>query len=309
MPLPAALAARLAKRGLVKAEERKPPQKPEEVEEVFAEDYDDPSNPEPAPEAPLQSADVPPSQVTMVHITPDKEPPTTETLIFETINCPNKWNPYHKCVTYCRTHWGVKEFLPEPVMLKRRDRHLRKYPLPDGWIEVADPKTGRYYYWSITTDQVSWLSPLHPKSTITLPADRLQAMLDSSARVTLNDKVNEEEQMDMESDLSDMSSSESSSEDERERRRDHGRDRRYGRGNQGDKKVSGNRRSKEDTLDPMDPASYSDIPRGSWSDGLDQRGKAKTGVDVTASGPLFQQRPYPSPGDVLRANREMSEKK
>ena len=38
------------------------------------------------------------------------------------------------------------------------------------------------------------------------------------------------------------------------------------------------------------------------------KGSAKTGVDVTASGPLFQQRPYPNPGAVLRANREMEKK-
>ena len=51
------------------------------------------------------------------------------------------------------------------------------------------------------------------------------------------------------------------------------------------------------------------FPSGGWSDGLDTRGKAKTGVDVTASGPLFQQRPYPSPGDILRANQGMKKKK
>ncbi|CAH8496539.1 unnamed protein product [Schistosoma rodhaini] len=58
-------------------------------------------------------------------------------------------------------------------------------------------------------------------------------------------------------------------------------------------------------LDPMDPASYGDIPRGTWSSGLEGvtgTPSAKTGVDSTASGPLFQQRPYPNPGDVLRAN-------
>lgn len=49
--------------------------------------------------------------------------------------------------------------------------------------------------------------------------------------------------------------------------------------------------------------------RGGWSEGLDQRGKAKTGVDTTASGPLFQQRPYPSPGDILRANQGLKKKK
>ncbi|CAH8432396.1 unnamed protein product [Heterobilharzia americana] len=58
-------------------------------------------------------------------------------------------------------------------------------------------------------------------------------------------------------------------------------------------------------LDPMDPASYGDVPRGTWSSGLEGISgapSAKTGVDITASGPLFQQRPYPNPGDVLRAN-------
>ncbi|XP_067012612.1 polyglutamine-binding protein 1 [Anabrus simplex] len=56
------------------------------------------------------------------------------------------------------------------------------------------------------------------------------------------------------------------------------------------------------TLDPMDPAAYSDTPRGSWSSGIERKNEAKTGADTTASGPLYQMRPYPSPGDVLRAN-------
>jgi len=47
-----------------------------------------------------------------------------------------------------------------------------------------------------------------------------------------------------------------------------------------------------------------DVCRGSWSSGLETRDSAKTGADVTASGPLFQQRPYPSPGAVLRMNKE-----
>jgi len=42
--------------------------------------------------------------------------------------------------------------------------------------------------------------------------------------------------------------------------------------------------------------------RGNWSTGLELKGAAKTGADVTAAGPLFQQRPYPSPGAILRMN-------
>ena len=43
--------------------------------------------------------------------------------------------------------------------------------------------------------------------------------------------------------------------------------------------------------------------RGTWSTGLDRGNEAKTGADTTASGPLFQQRPYPSPGEILRRNQ------
>ncbi|GAB4821496.1 hypothetical protein N2152v2_008542 [Parachlorella kessleri] len=54
-------------------------------------------------------------------------------------------------------------------------------------------------------------------------------------------------------------------------------------------------------IDPMDPAAYSDAPRGGWGSGL--VGSQPRAADTTAGGPLFQQRPYPSPGAVLRANQ------
>ncbi|WIA29403.1 hypothetical protein OEZ86_011907 [Tetradesmus obliquus] len=65
----------------------------------------------------------------------------------------------------------------------------------------------------------------------------------------------------------------------------------------------GRSRAKErDELDPMDPSAYSDAPRGGWSTGLE--GAQPSAADTTAGGPLFQQRPYPSPGSVLRANQK-----
>eukprot|EP00951_Prasinocladus_malaysianus_P046395 scaffold640391_cov37-Prasinocladus_malaysianus.AAC.1 len=57
-----------------------------------------------------------------------------------------------------------------------------------------------------------------------------------------------------------------------------------------------------DELDPMDPSSYSDAPRGGWTQGME--GCQPRAADTTAGGPLFQQRPYPSPGSVLRANHK-----
>ena len=48
------------------------------------------------------------------------------------------------------------------------------------------------------------------------------------------------------------------------------------------------------------------VCRGTWSSGLERGVEAKTGVDSTANGPLFQMRPYPSPGAVLKMNKEKS---
>ncbi|TVU36059.1 hypothetical protein EJB05_17971 [Eragrostis curvula] len=63
-------------------------------------------------------------------------------------------------------------------------------------------------------------------------------------------------------------------------------------------------RAEDDELDPMDPSSYSDAPRGGWVVGL--KGVQPRAADTTAAGPLFQQRPYPSPGAVLRKNAEVA---
>lgn len=52
-----------------------------------------------------------------------------------------RFNRYHTCVEYCLKRWGSQKFEPPPTMLKKRDRMLKRYPLPEGWEEVADPLT------------------------------------------------------------------------------------------------------------------------------------------------------------------------
>ncbi|XP_005093361.1 polyglutamine-binding protein 1 [Aplysia californica] len=299
MPLPAALLARLSKRGIVEAKpDTKTSTKPEEVEEVFAEDYDDPSRPEnvsqPEPEPPQPQPLVPaPIPQAVLDIAGDGP------IFFDTTACPNRLNPYHECLAYCRKRYGMREWDPDDDVIRRRDRMLRKYPLPSGWVEVGDYDTGRYYYWNVNTDEVSWLSPSHPKAQVTRSAEALGLVgkignLDSDGEEPM-ETVQEEAETDSGSDTS--LSDEEDFIDKRGRVRDRGRVPELRKGH------------KREELDPMDPASYSDIPRGGWTDGLDTRGKAKTGVDVTASGPLFQQRPYPSPGDILRANQTLKKKK
>lgn len=306
MPLPPALLARLAKRGIVEEEKANEqdlngsskPAATEEVEEVFAEDYDDPSKPEQEEQMDpvVVEHQPPPMPMPVSLLPPEVRDIVGEGPIFhETTACPNRSNPYHECVCYCKKRYGMREWDPDDDMTKKRDRMLRRYPLPEGWVEVGDFDSGRYYYWNIHTDEVSWLSPTHPKAVASKSAEQLGLVgkignLDSEGEEIM-DTLQNLQPSDHEAEDQSSEDSDTSLSDEE------------------DTKKSKHGRGKKDELDPMDPAAYSDIPRGGWSEGLDQRGKAKTGVDVTASGPLFQQRPYPSPGAILRANQGLKKKK
>lgn len=279
MPLPPALLARLSKRGIIKNPEAK---KTEDVEEVFAEDYDEPSEP-------FTDLDAPETDVPAVEDEPES---------LETIACPNKSNPYHECSEYCRKRYGKKEFTPDADMDRRRLRMLNKYPLPEGWQEVPDLASNRYYYWNMLTDQVSWLAPLHPKAQITMSIAKVSESLKVPSKAG-NDSDGMENDSDMEDDDDDDDVSGSDLDEDSEEEED-GRKRKDWNSKREAKRA-------QEELDPMDPAAYSNAPRGTWSTGLDKRGEAKTGADVTATGPLYQQRPYPAPGDVLRMNRQLED--
>ncbi|KPP78628.1 hypothetical protein Z043_101852 [Scleropages formosus] len=239
MPLPPALLARLAKRGILKHSEQ------EAEEEIIAEDYDDNN------------------------------------------------------VDYEAT---------------------RSENLPPNWYKVFDPVCGLPYYWNVESDLVCWLSPNDPSAVITKAAKRLRAEMGEEWGERQFEKP------------------------ERERDREEIREKRlqrreesapYTKNKRGkycdDVRVMADpeqflvafllatelylqyqlyrRERKDEEMDPMDPSAYSDAPRGTWSTGLPKRNEAKTGADTTAAGPLFQQRPYPSPGAVLRANAELTKMK
>lgn len=304
MPLPPALLARLAKRGIINS-----PKEPEQTssvpedEEIIAEDYDEtPQHPEPfgqiAVAVPVETAE-----------------------IFDPFmgysGCPNKWNVYHDCNSGCRDQWKEPKQLDSSYERKRAAM-LKKYHLPDHWKEILDSGIGRYYYWNTETDLVSWLPPGHPRCQVSRSAATLRKeMLTERKKFQGNDDdskqvasaMNEDDDLDDDEAMTDASDA---SEDEtpvREQRRDHskdkrdhGRDRSSGGGDRRDRKRDHKGRAKRDEIDPMDPAAYGECERGSWSSGLPQRNEARTGADVTATGPLYQMRPYPSPGAVLRAN-------
>jgi len=299
MPLPPALAARLAKRGLLKS----PSADNEPVEEVIAEDYDDRHEPHSLIDTVSLGKTDRTTHALVSHDIDDEEfedMETTDGLVYEALLCPNRSNSYHACTEYCRQRWGCKRFKPDTSVADRHERLLRRYPVPTGWCEVGDPETSRFYYWNVETDEVSWLPPQHPRAIVTFSTEKRMDLV--VADTAPNEQYDSQGESDDEgsTDLDDENDDDHDFEEiERELKRKAQSDRDRGKDHR-----RGARRSMDESLDPMDPAAYSDVPRGGWATGLELRDSAKTGADVTASGPLFQQRPYPSPGAVLRMNKD-----
>ncbi|CAH1183661.1 unnamed protein product [Phaedon cochleariae] len=224
--------------------------------------------------------------------------------------CPNKSNVYHECNYWCERHWkGVPT--PDPKYFRNMQKLLGKFPLPMNWTEIFDKGSGRYYYWNMENDLVSWLPPKHPKSVKCQSAAKLREnrlkMREREERLEKEKDSEKQKEKDRERDRDsddEDRNSRSKNSDRRERDKDRERDRDDKR-HRRDDRYRGRKPTKKDEIDPMDPAAYSDIPIGNWSDGLETN---KTRADNTASGVLFQQRPYPSPGEVLAANKEKPKK-
>lgn len=272
MPLPPALAARLAKRGILKATPE--PVQNAEVpqaqtnEEIIAEDYDSKLD-DRAKEHFWEG-------IEGVNVDPIKGHK----------GCPNKSNIYHECSKYCVKRWKAGKPVPRENYLEYKKKALELWPLPPGWEEVYDEGCGQHYFWNVHNNLVCWLPPAHPRAVPTESAAHLR-----------------EERLLKEGDESDDSSEASDQEVPQQVHKEKKHERR-----EKDKDVVHHRnkrqRVKDNDLDPMDPAAYSDIARGSWTSGLDTH--AKTGVDSTATGSLYQMRPYPAPGAILAANAKQS---
>lgn len=211
--------------------------------------------------------------------------------------CPNKWNVFHICTVFCLERWGEGHQKPSKSYKERYLRLIERYPLPKNWISVWDSGCEAYYFWSKNDDFVSWLPPKHPKAVIGKAAATLRSEKDRPDLDAMDDELVV---------MPTISRSPPPTEENRYQRptavpkKTKSRDlEKILRSKKGRKQFH----ETSESLDPMDPAAYSDCGRGKWSSGLNVEGEGRTGVDSTASGQLFQQRPYPSPGDILRANQ------
>nr|CAG4634948.1 EOG090X0A6P [Alona affinis] len=277
MPLPPALAAKLAKRGILQQSDTnagsKTTQKSAEARELE-----------------LKLAEETAAQK-------EKEDQILELKLKGYKGCPNKWNPYHSCTPFCNEKWGEGKANPDAEYERRRQKMLMMYPLPEGWDAIYDPGTGRHYYWCLESDKVSWFPPGHPRACPVVAAAKMRENLSHNSSSD-SKELQLDREMGCDYEPTSLQDSVKKPLQVREKQQEEWT------------KPKGKPRVKfsdQGPLDPMDPASYSDIPRGSWSTGLASGDEAKTGVDATASGPLFQMRPYPSPGAILRANAGMKE--
>uniref|UniRef100_A0A1I7XSD6 Polyglutamine-binding protein 1 n=1 Tax=Heterorhabditis bacteriophora TaxID=37862 RepID=A0A1I7XSD6_HETBA len=266
MTLPPALLARLQKRGIVRTVN----------EEVIAESYDS---------------------------TEAKERKTLEENIAGAPGCPNKYNPYHVCVEFCYDQWreGIPEIRLSDSYLRKRRRMLAKFPLPEGWVEVYDAGVARHYYWNQDTDEVCWVSPRHPVAVIGEPAPRVaKEMIDRMDGSSQADKMETTVRGILTRFFSNPYFLVENNLFSYEKRKRTSNQAASSSSIQPKKAETGRARRKG--IDPMDPAAYGEAPVGKWSAGL--HAHDKTGADVTASGPLFQQRPYPAPGAILRQQKK-----
>jgi polyglutamine-binding protein 1 len=214
-----------------------------------------------------------------------------------------RWNVHHICTVFCLERWGEGAEKPSKAYKERFNRLLDRYPLPKkgNWVYIYDPGCQSFYFWNKEDNLVSWLPPKHPKAVIGKSAATLRNEKD---RPDMDTPDPEPEQQMM---TAPLNHSPPPQNEERYQRplvtkKTKSRDlEKILRTKKGRRQFYEN----SDVIDPMDPASYGECGKGRWSSGLqaEERGAA----DSTAGGTLFQQRPYPSPGDVLRAQGKRKE--
>uniref|UniRef100_A0A336K7P6 CSON000484 protein n=1 Tax=Culicoides sonorensis TaxID=179676 RepID=A0A336K7P6_CULSO len=311
MPLPAALLERLKKRGIVneKLSTTEPSEEKyhsdtddsgshsdnsskhiSDEEEIIAEDYDDTEGIGVQDPDKFEYHSKPKENLWKLRL---KSRIAVENDYLGHKGCPNKYNVFHRCTLFCLEYWKDGQIEPDDEYMVRYKRLIDRYPLPKGWTPIYDPGLAAFYFWNEEEQNVSWLPPSHPKAKISKSAAVLRREMDfDHVQNTQEDGVGPRIYITKPKPV-----------------------------NEYDEKLKPpvvkppkpkptpklpkwNRKSRADLApnDPMDPSSYSDsCPKGKWSSGLE--GTEKKGVDTTVSGAGFQQRPYPSPGAVLAANR------
>ena len=98
----------------------------QDEEEVFAESYDDPESKENSGGDPFRINK-------KFGDTTAKRESSDRNRYLGHPGCPNKWNAYHECNSWCQRHWGDGKKEPEPEYLKKY-----KVGLFEGYVPYSD---------------------------------------------------------------------------------------------------------------------------------------------------------------------------
>ncbi|KAF3340053.1 protein binding protein isoform X1 [Carex littledalei] len=232
-------------------------------------------------------------------------------------------DPSNGAVFYHNQSTGASQWDPPTSSVQNKNESVP--PLPADWVETSDVSTGRKYYYNTRTRVSQWEHPIstfqssstHAGSGIMGTGDSLQVqmprclgcggwglgLVQSSGYCNHCTRVNSlpfQQHQSFGQQNQDQAVKVGPTK---------GQGNMIAQSRPSSKPPLGRGQKKrayeeDDELDPMDPSSYSDAPRGGWGVGL--KGVQPRAADTTASGPLFQQRPYPSPGAVLRRNAEIA---
>lgn len=264
----------------------------------------------------------------------DSEVETQQTSLFGNFSLPPGWieakDPENGASFYYNQSTGTSQW-DRPVEVSSNSQTPSLVPLPQDWMETLDESSGQKYYYNKATHVSQWEHPSLPKSSSQdaeynvskdVAGETLLGQVPSPERClgcggwglglvqawghckhctrVLNLPQSQylaatEGQQHFENNKQDLGVSSKQRSNSKPP---------MGRGKKDPKKRT---YSEDDELDPMDPSAYSDAPRGGWVVGL--KGVQPRAADTTATGPLFQQRPYPSPGAVLRRNAEIASQK
>lgn len=165
-----------------------------------------------------------------------------------------------------------------------------KSDLAPGWTKILDEESKLYYYWNQSTDETTWEKPTSEKESIPSAKEAESRSLPSGWRSELHPATRQVFYVNtVTGERSGIHPSEKKQEPTSSTSSSSGSKR-------AEKEIilkDEKKRKISKDIDPLDPTGG----KGKWSNGLNVGGKM---ADSTASGPLWQQRPYPAPGAILK---------
>lgn len=189
---------------------------------------------------------------------------------------------------------------------QQKDTKTEAKVLPEGWQAVIDNASGGTYYWNKRTNETSWEFPVNLSGVNTRNSTEKQSTISEESKLPpgwvevvhsatlqkfyVHQGTGEKRwtKPTTESDQSDIpNSNKSKITSEADTKKSKGK---YTAEQEAEKR-------RRLLVDPLDPTGG----MGKWVDGMNRDGKM---ADSTASGPLWQQRPYPAPGQALKGKEK-----